>query len=112
MSLAAQQIQFETNSSKLKAESYPILDNVVRIMGQYPDYKLSIEGHTDSQGDDALNMKLSTERAQSAAAYLISKGIDSGRLVTKGFGETMPIADNNTAEGRAQNRRVEFKLFR
>ena len=70
------------------------------------DLKIDVFGHTDAQGPDAANQKLSEGRARSVMDYLVSRGIDGGRLSSKGFGETQPIASNETAEGRAQNRRV------
>jgi outer membrane protein OmpA-like peptidoglycan-associated protein len=77
---------------------------------QYPDIKVSIEGHTDSTGKAETNQKLSEKRAGSVKTYLVSKGISADRLVTSGHGSEMPIEDNKTAAGRAKNRRVEFKL--
>lgn len=103
-------INFETSRSIIKGNSYPILDKVVSVMRNNPDYKLSIEGHTDSQGDDAMNLKLSQDRAAAVKSYLVGKGIASNRMTSLGFGETRPVADNNTREGRAMNRRVEFKV--
>ena len=71
---------------------------------------MTIEGHTDSQGDDDHNMELSQKRAIAVKAYLASHGIEDARMTAKGYGETQPVASNDTAEGRAQNRRVTFKL--
>jgi OOP family OmpA-OmpF porin len=79
-------------------------------MKDNPEYKLDIHGHTDSQGDDAKNMILSKDRAASVKAYLVAKGIEAGRMDTEGFGETEPKATNDTPTGRAENRRVEFKV--
>lgn len=101
-------IQFETGKDVIKKTSYGILDNIVTIMKINPDYNLDINGHTDSQGDDAKNMVLSQKRADAVKNYLVSKGVEAGRLVTKGYGETEPKATNDTAAGRAENRRVEF----
>jgi len=81
---------------------------VVEGLKGSPDVRILIEGHTDSQGPDAPNKKLSKGRADAVRDYFIGKGIASSRLETKGYGETKPVADNNTAEGRAQNRRVEL----
>ena len=72
--------------------------------------KVEVQGHTDSQGDDDFNLKLSQRRAESVRLYLIKRGITSDRLDPKGYGETVPIADNRTSDGRAQNRRVEFVI--
>ena len=81
------------------------------MLADYPDLRLEIQGHTDDVGDDAKNLDLSQRRAESVKAYLVAQGIDEGRLEAKGFGETVPIADNKTKAGRAENRRVEFKLI-
>ncbi|MEZ4806359.1 MAG: OmpA family protein [Flavobacteriales bacterium] len=104
-------IQFETARATIKKTSYGILDQVVAVMNENPSYNLEIHGHTDSQGDDAKNMTLSEERAASVRSYLEGKGIDPKRLKSFGHGETEPVADNKTAAGRAQNRRVEFKVM-
>jgi len=106
----AKQIQFETNSNALKASSKTILDEVVSIMAQYPSYRLTISGHTDSVGDAGYNQTLSQRRAAAVQAYLASKGVSTSRMSSTGFGETSPIATNDTATGRAQNRRVELRL--
>ncbi len=103
-------VQFETSKSVIKKTSFPILDNVAKIMMNNPEYKLDINGHTDSQGDDEKNLQLSKDRAASVKTYLVSKGIDAARMESYGFGETQPKATNDTAEGRAENRRVEFKV--
>lgn len=103
-------VQFETSKAVIKTSSYGILDNVAKIMKDNPEYKLDIHGHTDSQGDDAKNMILSKDRAASVKAYLVAKGIEAGRMDTEGFGETEPKATNDTPAGRAENRRVEFKV--
>ncbi len=106
----ARNIQFETNSDALKTESRNILDEVVSIMASNPAYNLSVEGHTDSVGAEAYNQTLSEKRARSVVRYLTSKGVSSSRMTSAGFGESRPIADNNTASGRALNRRVELHL--
>jgi outer membrane protein OmpA-like peptidoglycan-associated protein len=103
-------IQFETGKSTIKKASYPILDQVVTVMNENPSYNLEILGHTDDQGDDANNMKLSKDRAAAVEKYLEDKGVNTGRVRSEGFGETMPVADNKTSAGRAKNRRVEFKV--
>jgi outer membrane protein OmpA-like peptidoglycan-associated protein len=104
-------VQFETAKATLKNDSYTVLDEVVGIMRQYPDYKLSISGFTDDRGDDERNLKLSQQRAKACYDYLIFRGIKAERLRSAGFGEARPIASNETAEGRELNRRVEFELF-
>ncbi|MES2138849.1 MAG: OmpA family protein [Bacteroidota bacterium] len=104
-------IQFETGKDIIKKTSFTILDKVVDVMKTNPSYKLKIEGHTDDQGDDSKNMALSQKRADAVKAYLVKNGIDSSRVLSStGFGETKPIGDNKTATGRAENRRVEFKV--
>lgn len=103
-------IQFETGKDVIKTESYSILDNVADIMRRHPEYKLSIEGHTDSQGDDNMNLDLSKRRAKAAMQYLVGKGVDASRMRSEGYGETNPIDTNDTPEGRARNRRVEFNI--
>ncbi|MEP7236941.1 MAG: OmpA family protein, partial [Ferruginibacter sp.] len=80
------------------------------ILNENPTFKVQIDGHTDSQGGDDYNQKLSDERAASVKAYLMSKGIAEGRLSSAGYGESKPVADNKTAAGRAKNRRVEMTL--
>lgn len=103
-------IQFETGRSTIKKVSYPILDQVVTVMKENPGYNLEVNGHTDSQGDDAANLKLSQERAAAVEKYLEDKGVAKDRISSQGYGETVPLADNATAAGRARNRRVEFKV--
>lgn len=110
MKRAMKGLFFETGSDKIKAESYPILDAVVKVMKVHKEYGLAIEGHTDNTGNADFNKQLSKKRAEAAKKYLIEKGIDGGRLTAEGFGPDKPIADNNTKEGRALNRRVEFKI--
>lgn len=102
-------VQFETNSDKIKPASFKILDNVANVAKKYPSYKLMIGGHTDSQGDDAKNLDLSKRRAKACYDYLVKKGV-TNPASHDGFGETKPVGDNNTAAGRAKNRRVEFEL--
>lgn len=103
-------VQFETGKDVIKKSSYAILDNVVKVMMENPEYKLSIEGHTDNQGDDAKNLDLSQRRANAVMKYLTDKGVDAKRLRATGYGETKPVETNDTPAGRAKNRRVEFKI--
>ncbi len=107
---AQKQVRFKTGSAILLPESKKILDQVVALMGRYPEYFLSIAGHTDSQGKDDFNLTLSKKRAKACVDYLLAKKVATERMVHDGFGETKPIADNATAAGRLQNRRVEFVL--
>jgi len=110
VNLAAKNVFFATASDKLLAKSFPKLNDVVAILNENPSYKVQIDGHTDSQGKDDYNQTLSDKRAASVKAYLVSKGIADSRLTSTGYGETKPVADNNTAAGRAKNRRVEMTL--
>jgi len=75
-----------------------------------PDVEVTIDGHTDNTGSDEVNNPLSVQRAEGTKKYLVSKGVDAVRLMTKGFGSTQPVADNETEEGRAKNRRIEIKI--
>lgn len=107
---AAQNIYFATGKSTLLSRSFKGLDEVVQVLKADPALKLAIDGHTDNVGADALNQKLSENRAAAVKTYLVKKGVDPNRLTAAGFGETQPVADNKTAPGRQQNRRVELKL--
>lgn len=109
--LAVKSIQFENKSDELKPVSLPILDQVADVLIHYPNYKVNISGHTDDKGKDEDNLILSQKRAKKCVDYLISKGIDSKRLFSFGYGETKPIASNKTDAGKAKNRRVEFELI-
>ncbi len=102
---------FEFAKAELKPESYYELDAIVDILKQNPQFKIEISGHTDNVGTDESNLVLSQNRANAVVKYLISKGIPKERLIAKGYGKTKPIANNQTEEGRAQNRRVEFKIL-
>jgi OmpA-OmpF porin, OOP family len=106
-----QTVYFETGRARLRAISYPLLDEVAQALRDNPTIKVEIQGHTDSQGADAFNLKLSDQRAKAVQVYLIKRSITSDRLVPKGYGESVPIADNRTAAGRSQNRRVEFVII-
>ncbi|MGI4739760.1 MAG: OmpA family protein [Janthinobacterium lividum] len=108
---ATKYINFDFNKATLKASSYPRLEQMVQIMNEYPDYSLSIAGHTDSKGDDNYNLRLSYERAAAARKYMLEKGIPADRIESRGYGETKPIADNKTAAGQALNRRVDFDPY-
>jgi outer membrane protein OmpA-like peptidoglycan-associated protein len=111
LKLAMETVRFETASARLKPASLAILDQVADVLAKYPDYGLRISGHTDNQGKDESNQDLSERRAQSCLQHLAGAGIDDERMLHEGFGETRPIGDNATAEGRRLNRRVEFELF-
>ena len=102
-------VYFKFNKWDIEAKSFELLDDVVTVLNQNPDITLEIGGHTDSKGGNKYNKKLSQRRVDSVREYIISKGIDAGRMVAKGYGEEVPIDTNRTPEGRANNRRVEFK---
>lgn len=104
-------VNFETGKAILKPESFPVLDELVAFLVRKDDEKIEIGGHTDNVGKAPANLLLSMERAKSVMAYLVTKGIDTNRLTAKGYGMSMPIADNKTAEGKAQNRRTEVKIL-
>lgn len=101
-------IRFDVNKSTIKPESMGAINEIFDLLKSNPDLKFSVEGHTDSQGDDSFNMRLSLERAQAVMNRLIEMGISSDRLTARGWGESKPISDNGAPEGMANNRRVEF----
>ena len=100
-------VNFKTASAELLEESYYVLEKVFNSLEAYPHVRAEIAGHTDNQGSDSYNMALSYDRAKSVMNYLIMRGVSQDRLEARGYGETRPIADNNSSEGRYQNRRVE-----
>jgi outer membrane protein OmpA-like peptidoglycan-associated protein/tetratricopeptide (TPR) repeat protein len=104
-------IFFETNKYDLKPESQTELDKVIQLLNDNPTLKIEISGHTDNTGNSSDNLTLSNNRAKAVVNYLISKGISKQRLIAKGYGETKPVADNKTEEGRAFNRRTELKVI-
>ena len=108
---ATKYIQFDFNKATLKPSSNTRLQQMVQILNDYPDYSLSIAGHTDNVGDDNYNLRLSYERAAAARKYMLSKGIPAERIEARGYGETKPIADNKTKAGQALNRRVDFDPY-
>ncbi|MBD3241739.1 MAG: OmpA family protein [Chitinivibrionales bacterium] len=101
-------VNFETGKAVLTPNSYRLLDDVYASLAEWTEVKLEIQGHTDSQGSNEVNQRLSQRRAEAVRDYLIGKGIDPSRLRAVGYGEVRPIADNTTAAGRAKNRRVEL----
>ena len=106
-----QPIEFEFGKAAIKPVSYPILDEVVTLMKARPSMRLGVYGHTDNKGTAERNLQLSKERAAACLNYLAGKGIARNRIESEGFGLTKPIADNNTEEGRARNRRVQFQIL-
>lgn len=101
-------IKFDVGKSKVKDESMGFINELVKWLNENASIQLEIGGHTDSDGDDAANLKLSQERAEAVKNILVSKGVASARLTSKGYGETKPLESNTTPEGKANNRRVEF----
>jgi outer membrane protein OmpA-like peptidoglycan-associated protein len=104
-------IQFDTGKATIKAGSFPILDEVVEVLKSRGQVRMGVYGHTDSRGAAQMNRNLSRERARSVVNYLVSHGIDRGRLESDGYGPDHPIDTNDTEEGRSKNRRVEFKVI-
>ncbi|HEY5997216.1 MAG TPA: OmpA family protein, partial [Candidatus Deferrimicrobiaceae bacterium] len=101
------QILFDTNSDVVKPEYLPKVEEVAKFMKEYPQVIGTIEGHTDNRGDDAYNLDLSKRRAASVAKLLVERyGVEPARLKSEGYGETKPVASNDTAEGRQKNRRI------
>lgn len=107
--VATHGILFATGSDVIRPESTPTLTEIGGMLERNPDLRLTIEGHTDSQGEEAYNQGLSDRRAAAVKTYLVqAHKVDGGRLQTAGFGEGRPVADNGTPAGREQNRRVEL----
>ena len=101
-------IRFDVNKATIKPESMGVINSIVQLMKDHPEIRLSVEGHTDSDGDEVSNQTLSEKRAQAVVAELTKMGVAADRLTSKGWGETKPVAENSTSEGKAANRRVEF----
>jgi len=104
-------VNFELDKDIIRVESYPILEENLRLFYLYPELKVEIRGHTDSLAPDKYNIDLSDRRANAVKRYFVSQGIGESRIVTKGYGESLPIATNSTELGRAKNRRVEFRVL-
>lgn len=107
----AQGVQFDTNKARIQKTSFPALDAAAKILERNKKMRLQIEVHTDSRGSSRYNRLLSQKRADAIHKYLVSKGVKAKRLVSKGFGEDAPVADNRTAAGRAKNRRIELVIL-
>lgn len=103
-------ITFDTALADIKPQAYTALNNLARTLEQFTDTRIIVAGHTDSEGSDADNQRLSNRRAYSVRNYLIDQGVGAHRMQAIGYGEGRPVADNGTAEGRAKNRRVEISL--
>ena len=104
-------VTFDVNSTAVKPQFRATLDQIAQSLQQYPNSLVDVYGHTDSTGSDAYNQTLSENRARSVGNYLSMRGVSAARLRTMGFGETQPVATNDTEEGRARNRRVEIKII-
>ncbi|MBV1860998.1 MAG: OmpA family protein [Nannocystaceae bacterium] len=104
-------IFFDTNKATIKSKSRAKLDNAVKVLAEFPKVRIEVSGHTDDRGRDTYNMELSARRADSVKQYFVDHGIAADRIETRGAGETMPRQSNGTKAGRAQNRRIEFKLL-
>ena len=103
-------VTFAVDSTAISPSFRAALDEVAASMQKYPNSLIDVMGHTDSTGSDAYNLDLSKRRAEAVANYLVSRGVSRARIETIGYGEQYPVADNSTAEGRAQNRRVEIRI--
>jgi outer membrane protein OmpA-like peptidoglycan-associated protein len=109
----SEQVQFETGTAALKTESDAVLGQVARVLAEHPELELvEVQGHTDNTGTPELNQRLSDDRARAVVERLAAHGVQASRLTAKGYGQERPIADNATEEGRAKNRRVEFRVLR
>ncbi|WP_437914419.1 OmpA family protein [Sorangium sp. So ce302] len=107
-----QQVQFDTGKATIKKVSDPLLDEVAGVLKEHPEItKIEVQGHTDPRGGRAYNIKLSQARAESVMKALVQRGIEAERLASKGYGPDVPIAENDTDEGRQKNRRVQFKIL-
>ena len=111
ISVRINNIFFDYDKFELKPESFPELKRLVKFLKENPDAKVEISGHTDNSGTDEYNQNLSAKRAQAVVEYLISEGCKKEFLKSKGYGESKPINTNETEEGRANNRRVEFSFL-
>ncbi len=101
---------FYANSATIKPELYSEIHRIAQVMAQYPQIRVSVDGHTDSQGKESYNMELSRKQAESVMNLLIQSGVNSSQIQTVAYGETMPVASNDTVEGRQRNRRIEIKI--
>ena len=110
--LAHNSIKFETNKSLIQETSYGLLDRLSFYVKRCPTANVEISGHTDADGSDDYNQVLSEDRANAVRSYLVRSGVFVGRLAASGYGETSPIGDNGTDEGKAMNRRIEFTVTR
>lgn len=110
--LILEAVYFEFNSAVINPAATDVIDEVVAIIGDYPNSHIAIDGYTDNTGTERYNQHLSTERAQSVKTALVQRGIAADRVTAQGFGPANPIADNTSAEGRQRNRRVEILILK
>jgi OOP family OmpA-OmpF porin len=107
-----QQVQFETGTSALRAESAQVLSQVAQVLAAHPEItRVEVQGHTDEVGTRAFNQRLAAGRAQAVVHWLVQHGVAAERLVARGYGSDVPLATNATEQGRRANRRVEFKII-
>jgi outer membrane protein OmpA-like peptidoglycan-associated protein len=104
-------IEFDFAKATIRKESNKVLDDAIKVLKQYPELRIMVSGHTDNVGEPQKNVELSQERASSVKEYMVGKGIEAGRIETRGAGPNEPVADNSTDKGRQENRRIEFKLL-
>ena len=103
-------VLFETNRATVQAESFPELDRAARLLTEHPTLRLEVGGHTDAVGSQRANQRLSQARANAVRDYLVAAGVEPTRMTARGYGESVPVASNDDAAGRALNRRVEVRL--
>ncbi|MGV6860388.1 MAG: OmpA family protein [Putridiphycobacter sp.] len=108
---AFENLEFETAKAIIKDVSYESLEKLAELLIQKPDWRIKVAGHTDSQGAAQNNLILSKKRAEAVKEFLMSRGVTEDRIIVQYFGETQPIADNDTPEGRQKNRRVEMEII-
>jgi outer membrane protein OmpA-like peptidoglycan-associated protein len=104
-------VGFNPGSAVIVPESYAALEEAARFLETYPRVRIEIEGHTDSVGEDEVNMRLSQQRAEAVKGWLEARGIDESRMTARGYGETQPVGDNRTRSGQKANRRIEFVIL-
>ena len=110
--ISAQGFHFPSGQSEIQTANFPMMNKIIRAIKLFPNAKIDVVGHTDSTGNDNNNMVLSTARAENVAKFLVEVGdIPQDRITARGFGESRPVASNETAEGRAENRRVEINII-
>ncbi len=110
--ISAHGFQFPTGQSEIQTDNFPLMNKIIRAINIFPESRIEITGHTDSSGSDNINRYISQARAENVGKFLIEVGeISKSRIKTIGYGESRPVATNKTAQGRAENRRVEIKII-